>query len=320
MKKYSFFYLIFLCYFFLFINSNEINNFQNWFLDNNGKINSITISSFDKMGRGILTKNNITKNKQILFIPSNIIISSKLIKNSNDILHQKISQSFHKEEELIISFLLLEKSRNKKSFWSPYLEVLPKYVPNLSQFDKDELKLLQSSLFSSEIIDSWKLSVKNYNNFLEKVKSYWPSNLKTISLQEYMWASSIIDSRGFRFRGEIKLVPYSDMFNYLPHPDPRPPNGGNFFLEHHLLTDEGLEVLADRDCQAGQQLFEDYGDNSDKIYLQYHGFVPENNPFRCIPLSTISPFHPSISEKKKQLLNSLQLKKPITRCVDQTGI
>ena len=242
----------FIFHFFLLLFSfnlslcNEIKAFEEWFLSNNGKISSISIDSFPKMGKGILTKQIIKKEQQVLFIPQNLIISSKLIRNLTNSLYQKLSSSFIKDNELIISFLLLEKSLNKKSFWFPYFEVLPKYIPNLSQFDKEELKLLQSSTFSMEIIDTWKVTVTNYNQFLEKVKSYWPSNIKSITLQEYMWASSIIDSRGFRFHGEIKLVPYSDMFNYSPHPDSRPSNGGNFFLEHHLLKDEGLEVLADR--------------------------------------------------------------------------
>jgi len=43
-------------------------------------------------------------------------------------------------------------------------------------------------------------------------------------------------------------------------------------------------------CRAsagGQQLLEDYGDNMDKIYIQYHGFVPDSNPFRCVYLNPI---------------------------------
>ena len=38
-------------------------------------------------------------------------------------------------------------------------------------------------------------------------------------------------------------------------------------------------IYADRDCQAGQQLFESYGDNDNTIFLHYHGFIPLKNPY-----------------------------------------
>ena len=40
---------------------------------------------------------------------------------------------------------------------------------------------------------------------------------------------------------------------------------GAHFLKTHVLTDEGMTVLADRDTPAGSQLFEDYGDNDNTM-------------------------------------------------------
>jgi hypothetical protein len=40
---------------------------------------------------------------------------------------------------------------------------------------------------------------------------------------------------------------------------------GAHFLKHHVLTSEGMTVLADRDTAAGRQLFEDYGDNDNSM-------------------------------------------------------
>ena len=273
------------------------------------------------MGRGLLAVKNITKGEKILFIPKKLILSSNTIKYSSDPLHRQLYESFSNKDnaELMIAFILLEKYRDKESFWYPYLQVLPTYVPNLAQFDKEELNELQSPAFADEVIDSWHQTIQNFNYFHDQIKAYWPSDPQHVTLQEYMWASSIVDSRGFRFRGEINLAPYSDMFNYSPHPDPRSPDGGNFFLEHHILSKDGLEVHADRDCPMKSQLFEDYGDNSDRIYLQYHGFMPENNPFRCVQISAHPMDHPSISPRKQELLKQFRFKKAPSRCVDETG-
>jgi hypothetical protein len=294
--------------------------FQKWFLSNGGSVTGLTIHDFADMGRGLLTTKNITKDQRVLFIPKKMILSSKLAKASSDLLHRQLFDSFPKDNELMIAFLLLEKSRDKDSFWAPYLAVLPRYVPNLAQFDRDELNELQSPSFSTEVMSTWRETIQSYNHFLEEVGRYWPRTLSQPTLQDYLWAASIIDSRGFRFHGEINLAPYSDMFNYSPHPDPRPSNGGNFFLDHHHLTEEGLVVEADRDCPEGSQLFEDYGDNSDRIYLQYHGFMPAINPFRCQQLSTLPIDHPSIPANKQILLKEFRFKRAPTKCVDETGL
>lgn len=74
-----------------------------------------------------------------------------------------------------------------------------------------------------------------------------------------------------------------------------------------------------RDCWAGQQLWEDYGDNTDRIYLQYHGFVSQDNPFRCSAITATAPQDAS-GEPTRQMLSALQFKKsPPTKCVDASG-
>jgi hypothetical protein len=303
---------------------DDIQLFQNWFLSNGGEVTGLTIHDFSDMGRGLLTTKNISKNERVLFIPKKMILSSHLAKTSSDPLHRHLIDSFPKDHELMIAFLLLEKSRSKESFWFPYLKVLPQYVPNLAQFDREELSELQNPSYSNEVMATWHQTVQSYNYFLEKIVSYWPvpsssSSSPPVTLQEYLWASSIIDSRGFRFHGEINLAPYSDMFNYSPHPDPRPSDGGNFFLEHHHLTDDGLVVLADRPSIQGVQLFEDYGDNSDRIYLQYHGFMPTTNPFRCQQISTLPIDHPTLPKNKQNLLKEFRFTKAPMKCIDETG-
>lgn len=79
-----------------------------------------------------------------------------------------------------------------------------------------------------------------------------------------------------------------------------------------------LAVSCLRDCKRGEQLFEDYGDNTDRIYLQYHGFVADKNPFRCI---TVSP--PAAtdmgSSTTKQFLQTLPFKQTPTACIDSSG-
>jgi hypothetical protein len=74
-----------------------------------------------------------------------------------------------------------------------------------------------------------------------------------------------------------------------------------------------------RDCPAGEQLLEDYGDNTDRIYLQYHGFVADNNPFRCVQIAP--PVKENISsEQTRALLDALQFKQTPGKCLDTSGM
>eukprot|EP00299_Pterocystis_sp_00344_P002488 c12812_g1_i1.p1 GENE.c12812_g1_i1~~c12812_g1_i1.p1 ORF type:complete len:625 (+),score=169.41 c12812_g1_i1:135-1877(+) len=74
------------------------------------------------------------------------------------------------------------------------------------------------------------------------------------------------------------------MFNYAPVSDTRKADYGSAFLKSHSVSGAVAKVWSDRSCSKGQQLFEDYGDNRDLIYLMNHGFIPEHNPFSSVPV------------------------------------
>ena len=53
-----------------------------------------------------------------------------------------------------------------------------------------------------------------------------------------------------------------------------------FHLFHARNQEDGsITVRADRDVIAGHQIFEDYGDVDNSLYLEAFGFVPHYNPF-----------------------------------------
>ena len=111
--------------------------------------------------------------------------------------------------------------------------------------------------------------------------------LSHASLQSFSWARGIVASRALNIRSVKYLVPLADMFNYAPQPASslRKRDSGSHFLQYHLIEGDSFVIKADRPCAAGQQLFEDYGDEDSSIYLQYHGFVASENPFDCVQLS-----------------------------------
>lgn len=68
-------------------------------------------------------------------------------------------------------------------------------------------------------------------------------------------------------------------------------------------------VRADRYVQDGEQIFEDYGDTDNSLFLEAHGFVPYNkNPFHCA--TTASTYLPScniLSNDAKTIISNLNI-------------
>lgn len=75
---------------------------------------------------------------------------------------------------------------------------------------------------------------------------------------------------------------------------------------------------------------EDYGDNMDKIYIQYHGFVPDTNPFRCVYLNPIPLGNIPRVQKRgsdgvnemggvREMLDMMEFRQTPSQCVDIKG-
>ena len=137
---------------------------------------------------------------------------------------------------------------------------------------------------------------------------------------------TIVGSRALIIKGKRLLVPFADMFNYMPQRGERRAHSyvsiesipstvffffaffgliatltrslsrlryGDFFLHYHRVEDGAFKVFADRATRAEEQVFEDYGDNPNSVYLQHHGFVPDHNPFDCVRMPLPVGFAPA---------------------------
>ena len=267
--------------------------FTKWFLENGGELNGISLAQFPLMGRGFAATKNIVENERILHIPHKLIFSTKNMANYLDDRTRKILETLGADAALS-AWLLLEK-HNEKSFFKPYIDVMPKYVSSLVYFNTGELVELQTASLTKEAIEMQNSARVDYEAFLIAYESIMKqrgvtiTSESTISYEEYLWAMSMFNSRGLRFQGPVYMAPMADIFNYQHHPSPRPPNNGDFFAKHHKLDKQGITIFSDRDHHSTAanplQVYEDYGDNSDEIYFKYHGFVPDTNPFRCAVLS-----------------------------------
>jgi len=324
-----------------------------WFLHNGGVINGIEVAKFPAMGRGFAANRNLLENEKILQIPSKLIFSTKNMPNYLDDRTRKVLDTLGSDAALY-AWLLLERHK-PDSFFKPYLDILPAYVPSLVYFNQTELQELQSSTLINEVLEMQSSARADYRAFLgayNKVMSRRADTsvpVEEVSYDEYLWAMSMFNSRGLRFQGPVYMAPMADIFNFQPHPAARPANNGDFFAKHHKLDASGISVFSDRahklsdptNIAGGQQVFEDYGDNSDEIYFKYHGFVADENPFRCAILGldaigtdlvgllpsganslastgqSAGGLLPGISATHRALVDALEFQRLPSKCVDR---
>jgi hypothetical protein len=320
----------------VFDENNDIDNdFISWYLENGGNFHHIGIGH-TLMGRGVRAIKPLQDGARVLSIPPHLMITVDTILKSTHFTHKNLvrmvshvlTQARHRsnsggEDVLIALFLLMEQEKEDASFWAPYLRILPEFVPNLSYLNENDYNELEDVIFRKEVFNQNSEYNVTYSLLEPSLETLWRStfNISAPSFGHYLWALSIVNSRGLRFHGRIHLAPFADMFNYSPHPVLRGSDKGNFFLEHHKKLDDGsLEVYADRHVAENTELFMDYGDNSDNIYTQYHGFVPFSNPFRCLDIRVppIPDDYPTkLRDIKSEIIRHAALKYMPSACIGQ---
>lgn len=273
------------------LTPDEANSkaFMQWFTDRGGIANGVSVASFEGYGRGVRAMEKIQEGQNILRMPLSGILCYKTIRKSSKGGARLAGTFLAKSNSLIASYLLLEKAKGLDSPWAPYLRVLPEFVPTgwLAPFEL--IEQMPSAQHRGEL--------KNFRRILEAEHVQVAKALKlalndddvpaeaqaaSLSLDAFLWASAIVESRTQTLNNEKYLVPFVDMFNYHPHPRSRSSGSGDFFARHHKIFKDTFIVFADRVVQADEQLFMDYGDNPSEVYMAHHGFIPQYNPFDCV--------------------------------------
>jgi len=264
--------------------------FREWFVERGGQAPGVAVQDFDEYGRGLIAERTIREGQVIVKVPLRTVISQA------SMLHfsagaKALVEAFPdpaKSTELLAAFLLLEKRKGASSKWKPYLDVLPQEVPAAWTFSAEALAGLHGYVSVAEIDGARKELEDGHPHMSAAVKQALAQDgvaeQAEVTLPELQWAVTIVDSRALNVAGGKYLVPMADMFNYKAHPRPRRQSNGDFFLQHHQVNSDAFVVRADRNFEAKEQVFMDYGDNPSYIYLRYHGFVPSENPFDCVHL------------------------------------
>lgn len=238
---------------------------------------------------GAYAATGISKEDLYLSVPSSIIMDADKAFNDNTsfgTLAKNLEalygarDNFH---ELLFYLLHQRFMADQDSVYWPYLQILP---------NKDELDLplywthkeIESRLTPSSILPATLAYALRTRNTFEKIltidliTSFFPSNVLT--LDNYLWAVSILDSRSIWWNGHRHLVPMLDLINCKDGPVE---SAQSYRVHATVLSDGGNEAItySPYDFQENEEVFENYG-QPNHIYFQYHGFTLSQNNYDCV--------------------------------------
>mmetsp|Transcript_6242 Transcript_6242/g.17456 ORF Transcript_6242/g.17456 Transcript_6242/m.17456 type:complete len:963 (-) Transcript_6242:85-2973(-) len=292
--------------------------FLAWLEDAGAKVNGIGVAQFEGMGHGVIALKNLEVDTTVLSLPPHMLMERgniyRNVESGADILAeagQNVSEevlSARRElyksaagqsDAIVLSIYMIEQMfLGNASFWQPYLDVLPERVPRSPMFSDTDLLELQDSERAEAARQTHQDLVDEHEDLraliaqvlknAQTVNGASDEDMRTyLEAHKYLHVQGLIASRALTFQGRRVLAPLADMFNYKSTGEERAHESGEAFLKHHKWaheTDGFLHISTDRYTAAAGQVFEDYGDNPNHIYLQYHGFIPEENPFDCVSI------------------------------------
>lgn len=248
-------------------------------------------------------------------------------------LQHKFQQLVNSEDELLTAFVLLESLKSSKapSRWRPYLQLLPKYEPGMAPsplfyLNQEDIDALQDERIIGAAQQERRLAKRAFHKFRRLFKAVIAADPTTSSAlldleARYMWTRFLISSRAFTIHGQRFLVPFGDVFNGQRHENIRRFENGQRFLQYHHFKDNGMIIRVDRTVAAGEQVFEDYGDNSNYVYFLHHGFLMQDNPFDCanlrLPVVDASPA--DVHAMKTRVLSHFGVEDAPSTCIMSDG-
>lgn len=282
-----------------------------WLRSNGGVAQGVEAGDFGDMGRGLRCTRAIDEDALVLRVPLDVVLSGSRARTM-------LGLADVSDEDAIGLLLLAERAKGRDSTWFEYLNSLPHGVVSLKTMNDAELEWLDDERLASRGRQARARLNAEYARLepliVRSLEAACGGNTTCVatwsSKDAFTWSHGIVDSRALTFRGARYLVPAADLVNYAPQKRDRRKDGGVFFLKYHRLTDDAIETYADRPCAAGTQYVEDYGDNANLIYVEHHGFVPDENPMDCAAVDL-----PSIDAERIAYLKSLGERGPPASCL-----
>jgi len=205
---------------------------------------------------------------------------------------------------VLVLHLLNEYSKKEKSFWWPYLSILPSTILPVLRLSKEKLSKLSVSSHIYEALKMRRAIARQYSYFVKTLeKSRLPLS-KDLTFDYYCWGVSMVCSRHNEIPHLDKagdptlihaLIPVLDMCNHDPS------------LNQAIFENDKTILVAPSDLDEGHEIRINYGSRSSGDFYIHNGFVPEIVPADVVPLHLSLNKETSMYELKAKLLRMLNM-------------
>ncbi|RHY49161.1 hypothetical protein DYB30_012129 [Aphanomyces astaci] len=171
----------------------QLRAFEAWIRQHGGRIGNVQLAAFPGMGIGVQTTSDITEKDEVLYLPRDLVICRDTV--TKQLPREFLRTGPHADDDLLATFLLLERLKGPASKWAPYLAALIQLIGDAKRSTTAAFKAL-----------------------LRKLSAVLKKRKASLSLDDYIWATSVLGSRALTIQGVRYLVPFADMFNGQSHP------------------------------------------------------------------------------------------------------
>jgi len=248
----------------------------------------------ESSGRGLLARRDINDGDNLLKVPIKLCMTKASARKAlgKDALPREIN------EYLAVACHLIHERHvlGEKSFWKPYIDVLPETEevnPTFTWSDDDLAFLNGSPVIAATKSLQMKLR-REYDSLLggeDGLCNRFPDRFpkEHYTYENWIWAFTMLFSRAIRLRslaeGEtLAMVPYADLINHSPFSQAYidAQEGGDWLFSS---GEEEVILYADRGYRRMEQVYISYGQKSNAELLLLYGFAVERNPYNSVDVT-----------------------------------
>lgn len=272
----------------------RFGRFKHWIDSLSFPVNHLELRYInDAVGFGTFAAKSLAEGEVYLSVPVSTVMNVRTAVRSRSgwLTHMSRALGHKMSSDWWLTLHLLDESyglQHKASQWKPYLDMLPSIEdgrmgsPLFYSNDGPEIQMLKhTDLFP--LIEAYRQRVfADFEALTTAIESHNEGDLahlkQWLTLERFLWANAILDSRSIWWGGQRHLVPLLDMVNCRElapnkqHKAHRTDRNGEF-----------ADTRASWVFQAGDEVVENYG-QPNYIYLMYHGFVLDENSYDCAHL------------------------------------
>ena len=251
-----------------------IAKFNEWLTSNKLPPHKVKIGADHKL----VATEDIAAEELMLSIPFNLLISPK---TAGDGALGPALKDIALPSPIVLTLFLVNEKNDPKSFYQPWLSILPERIPSSLFFDEAEMGELQGSMMQSITQQRKAVLTSEYEQVMKVLavnhSALFPA--ETFTLDAYTWATSVVASRSIVVNaGNVTvpiIVPFADLATH------------NHAMNTSFDFDEdnNFKVVTNTAINGSSPVQLSIGGRSNSQLLLSHGFTIDNNDYDQVQLN-----------------------------------